>query len=226
MLVDAQGKFCSQRELPELGNLRVGIEDEGLLLDEAHLVPFAWDASEAIEVQVWRDTLLAQLAPPETQAWVRARFGQALRLVRYFEQSRRDTEQGDPVAFADGFPLLVCTQASLEDLNTRTQAPAIDMRAFRPNLVIDATTPWEEDQWRQLQVGQATLELISACVRCKVTTLCPDDPHREHPHKDPLRSLAQFRRTEKGVTFGWNAVLRGPDTTLRSGDPVKILDSL
>lgn len=222
MVVDAQGKFCSQRELPELGRLRVDIEADGIRLDQEHLVRFDAPASEVISAQVWRDTLDVQVLGPQTQAWIQHRFGQELRLVRYFEQSQRLTEQQDPVAFADGFPMLVCNQASLKDLNQRASAPALDMRAFRPNLVIDASTPWAEDDWEYLQIGQAKIQLISACVRCKVTTLDPDDPHKAHPHKEPLRSLANFRRSEKGVTFGWNAVLRGPETTLRVGDAVSV----
>lgn len=224
MLVDAKGKFCSQRERPELGKLRVRVEKEGLRLDDAHLVAFDAPASEIIQARVWRDTLEVEVLGPETQAWIRQRFGQDLRLVRYFKQSQRFTEQQDPVAFADGFPILVCNQASLDDLNQRVQPPMLQMRAFRPNVVIASGTPWAEDQWKGLKIGNATLELISPCVRCKVTTLDPEDPHQGHPHKEPLATLANFRRSEKGVTFGWNAVLRGPSTTLRVGDEARSID--
>lgn len=225
MLVDAKGKFCSQRERPELGELKVEIETQGLLLDEDHLVAFDAPASERIQAQVWRDTLEVEVLGAKTQVWIRERFGQDLRLVRHCEQSQRLTKQQDPVAFADGFPILICNQASLEDLNQRIAAPSLDMRAFRPNLVIASSTPWAEDQWPSLKIGSATLELVSPCVRCKVTTLDPDNPHQGHPHKEPLRTLASFRRSEKGVTFGWNAALRGQSTTLRVGDPVTPCDA-
>lgn len=220
MLIDAKGTFCSQRTLPELGNLQVEIEAQGLRLDQDLLVPFEAPLHETMWAQVWRDRLEVQVFAPEIQSWIQKRFGQDLRLVRYFEQSRRRTPQADPVAFADGFPLLICNQASLADLNQRLHPPAIEMRAFRPNLVIDSQRPWAEDEWSYLQVGEARFELISACRRCKVTTLCPDNPHKFHPHKEPLSTLANFRRSAKGVTFGWNAVLRSPEATLQVGDLV------
>lgn len=223
MLIDHRGKFCSQRTLPELGNLKVQIQDQGLVLDNEHLVPFDAPASEVTSAKVWRDELEVQVLGQTTQAWIRDRFDQDLRLVRHFQRSSRLTPQGHPVAFADGFPLLLCNQASLEDLNSRVQAPALEMRAFRPNLVIASQSPWAEDRWGRLQIGDATLELISPCVRCKVTTLHPDDPHQVHPHKEPLATLGTFRRSDKGVTFGWNAVLCGSPAPLRVGDLVRAI---
>lgn len=220
MLVDENGRFCSQREDPKLGELAVRVEPEGLRINEELLVSDAQLAGDTLEVQVWKDTLKAQLYAQDIHAWFSERLGRSVRLVRLGTMSHRVTPEGCPVSFADGYPILVANTASLSDLQARIGDGSIEMPAFRPNLVVHSETPWAEDSWNTLRIGDVELELVSPCVRCKMTTLDPREPTRAHPQGEPLRTLATFRRAEKGVTFGWNAVLRGNPGMIAVGNAV------
>ncbi|MEY2721494.1 MAG: hypothetical protein RL597_939, partial [Pseudomonadota bacterium] len=123
--------------------------------------------------------------------------------------------------FPDGYPLLVCTLASLADLNRRLPS-ALPMNRFRPNIVLDGTTAWEEDQIKELRIGDAGLKLVKACTRCAVTGI---DQQEGQKGLSPLPVLQEFRfdAQQRGVTFGQNArVARGAGSLLRVGDAVQI----
>ena len=123
--------------------------------------------------------------------------------------------------FPDGYPLLVCTLASLADLNRRLPS-ALPMNRFRPNIVLDGTTAWEEDQIKELRIGDAGLKLVKACTRCAVTGI---DQQEGRKGLSPLPVLQEFRfdAQQRGVTFGQNArVARGAGSLLRVGDAVQI----
>jgi uncharacterized protein YcbX len=126
------------------------------------------------------------------------------------------------VSFADGFPVLLAAQGSLDDLNTRLKQP-IPMRRFRPNLVIDGPEPWAEDHWRRIRIGGVVFRLPKPCSRCAVTTVDQESGERLD-HREPLRTLALFRRTHDGVMFGQNMI---PETFGRVavGDAVAVLES-
>lgn len=223
MVVDEKGVFCSQRNLPELGRIQVAIEDDALVIDQELRVPLREEGGQAHSVKVWKDTVQAVRVGPRADAWFSARLGKKLSLVRMNAQSLRHTPQGSPVSFADGYPILICNSSSLRDLRERIGEEQLQMRAFRPNLVIEGARPWAEDQWKSLQVGSLTLRVVRLCMRCKVTTLDPDDPNQIHPNREPLRTLATFRRSEKGVSFGVNAQLRGEPGVLELGHGVQAL---
>ena len=135
---------------------------------------------------------------------------------------RRHAPDGGTVSFADGFPALLATRASLDDLNRRLAAP-VPMARFRPNLVVEGADPWDEDRWRRLRIGDATFSVARPCQRCAVTTVDPLTGERPDP-TEPLRTLATFRRDAGGgVMFGQNLL---PETggRLRVGDAVEILE--
>jgi uncharacterized protein YcbX len=108
------------------------------------------------------------------------------------------------VSFADGFPLLVANLASLEELNGRLELP-VEMRRFRPNIVIEGAEPWAEDEWLELNVGAIRLSLVKPSFRCVMTTVDPDTGVKD-PFTQPLKTLSSYRRTEGGVVFGINAI--------------------
>ena len=123
------------------------------------------------------------------------------------------------VSFADGFPVLIISEASLEALNSRLPSP-LPMNRFRPNLVVRDSAPFAEDGWRRIRIGEAVLRLIRPCIRCVTTTV---DQATGQTGKEPLATLATFRRAEGGVIFGQNAVHeRGG--LIRLGDPVEVLE--
>ena len=111
------------------------------------------------------------------------------------------------MSFADGFPLLVTTQASLDDLNTRLASP-VTMDRFRTNLLVGGAEPWAEDEWQDLRVGETRFAGVKDCARCAVTTVDQGSGVRSEDN-EPLRTLARFRRKAGGrIIFGQNLVPR------------------
>lgn len=229
MLVDASGRFISAREVPALLHWRAYWQgDAGLLLvapgGQTHQVQ---RGSECLDVTVWGDRFPAELCGSETQAWLSAHLSMPARLVFVPEPSPRAVDMqyarpGDTVSFADGYPILVISDASLRELAARVGTP-MSMRRFRPNLVISAGLPHAEDHWQRLQIGDCELELVKPCVRCVLTTIDPETAE-PHPEREPLRSLVSYRRGPKGVTFGINALVRRGGM-IRVHDPVQLLAS-
>jgi uncharacterized protein len=115
-------------------------------------------------------------------------------------------QPGDIVSFADGYPLLLISEASLADLNQRLETP-LEMRRFRPNLVISGCEPYAEDRLRTLRIGGVSFRAVKRCERCMVTTVDPDTAERG---REPLRTLARYRLEEGKVWFGMNLIHDGP----------------
>ena len=230
MVVDGNGVFLSQRETPRLalvsavpvgGGLRLGAPGRPWLE-----VALTDEQAAARTVQLWAGTCLAVDQGDAAAAWLGEWLGRPCRLVWQPEGARRRVDQqyatgpGDVVSFADGYPLLVCSTASLGDLNTYLETP-VPMNRFRPNLVVDGwPAPWTEDHADLLRVGQVDLALVKSCARCVVTTV---DQRTAQVGREPLRTLARIRRRDRGAMFGENAI---PATigNVAVGDPVEVLE--
>ncbi|AVP98427.1 MOSC domain-containing protein [Ahniella affigens] len=227
MLIDANDRFVSAREVPALLHWRAHWHDDGSLLlvapnGASHRAQLGADT---LDVTVWDDTFQALLCAADTQAWLGTHLDWPARLVFVPDPSPRAVDPqyaqaGDAVSFADGYPILIVSDASLDELQARAGL-ALSMRRFRPNLVISATAPHAEDQWRRLRIGECELELVKPCVRCVLTTIDPITAE-PHPEREPLRSLIQYRRGPKGVTFGMNALVRRGGL-IRIDDPIEPL---
>ena len=143
--------------------------------------------------------------------WLSEALGEALRLVRVPPDPERMANPAfagaapAPMGFADGFPLLVCNEASLEDLNSRMPEP-IPMERFRPNIVLEGLRQWAEDRIETLMIGELTLRLVKPCTRCTIPSV---DQRTGMPATDPGPVLRKFRfdKALRGVTFGENAVI-------------------
>ena len=229
MIVDQDRNFLTQRTTPELGLIEAFRSGEQISLrmgNEEQLAVSIPNDGDRVPVTVWGDQVDA-IAIPIADAWLEKRLGLTAQLVVMPESTLRETSIGGIVSFADGYPYLITNTASRDDLNARIDGDPIEMAAFRPNLVLETDQPWIEDSWRRIGVGDAVFELISPCVRCKVTTLDPEDPTRVNPHQEPLRTLSEFRRDDVrgGVTFGWNAMCLTPGVEIHVGDTVSPLES-
>ncbi len=231
MLVDDSGRFITARQHPRLATVQTAIEAGELRVSAAGYAAFSLPLRPAdrrmTEVTVWRDTLRAVLVSPEADAWFSEFLGLNCRLVQMTDDLVRDVkrdygEAGDQVSFADGFPLLLISEASLADLNGRLREP-VEMRRFRPNLVIDGDLPYAEDGWQRIRVGEVLFAGVKNCSRCVFTTIDPDSGEM-HPEKEPLRTLSTYRRRpEGGVYFGQNLIPRSGGV-VRVGDRVTVLD--
>jgi len=229
MVVDREGRFLTQRQLPAMACIRPALGPEGRLTLRhpklpALTIPEPPADGETLLVRVWDDTVTALAAGEAADAWLRDALGRPCRLVRLPEGAARpvdpDYAPGARTAFTDGFPLLLIGEGSLADLNARLPSP-VSMRRFRPNLVIAGSAPYAEDGWRRIRIGALTFQVVKPCSRCVVTTVDPDTGLAEGP--EPLRTLATYRRRDNKVYFGQNVVHEGTGR-LRVGDPVTVLE--
>ncbi len=228
MVVNPEGVFLTQRENPRLALIQpsLGAESDGLTelqvstdgLGTLHVPEMP---ERRMEVQVWGFTGEALDMGDECADWFSTVLDQSCRLVRFPDDvhrptSRRHTDLESEVAFADGYPALLLSVESLRALNTRLQQP-VAMNRFRPNIVVRDTQPFAEDSWRELRAPDLTLSVVKPCERCKITTV---DQDSAETGKEPLATLALFRRLDGKVVFGQNCVHHGPGT-LKVGDPLQ-----
>lgn len=228
MVVDADGRFLTGREFPQLTLVRAVPLDDGLSLEAPGMpalhVPAA-DTDEVLPVVVWKSDVLARPCSAIADDWLSAFLGQPVRLVRMDAGIHRPiasthAQPGDEVSFADAFPLLLITRAALDGLNARLSQP-VPMLRFRPNMVVDAAPAHAEDGWSRIRIGGHAFDVGPACVRCVFTTVDFERGERD-ASGEPLRTLVTYRRGEEGVTFGRNLIPRGTGM-LRVGDLVEVL---
>jgi uncharacterized protein YcbX len=241
MLVDDQGTFVTQRTFPTLAQVEVALAEQGAqagvlprdadaLLLRAPGVPglrvsaIPSEGAARRRVTVWRDQVDAVDCGPEAAAWFSAWLRTHVALVFMPDAALRPVNPkyalaDDIVGFADGYPLLVASSSSLDDLNARMGAP-LPMDRFRPNIVISGTAAWTEDTWRRIRIGDLTIRITKPCSRCVVTTTDQETAERG---AEPMRTLARFRRVDNEVMFAQNAVPDGPGV-ISVGDPVTVLE--
>ena len=229
MLVDERGRFLTQRNHARMANIRVSETDSGWAVDapgqESLDLPRRLNSGPQIPATVWSDTLELTEAAPEVNDWFSDALEQSCRLVNMSDRHLRPLKRGrgrvsDRVSLADGSPVLLTATASLEDLNRRLPRP-VPMINFRPNLVAETSTAFEEDEWQRIRVGSAELDVAWPCTRCVVTTIDAETA-RKDPAGEPIRTLKTFRRAPEGVLFGQNLIPRRL-STVRVGDPIDIL---
>lgn len=222
LVVNPDGRFLTQREHPRMalvtphldavveGKLRLsapGMDDVAIPVGDGPLR----------DVVVWKWSGTGVDQGDEVAGWLSDFLGATVRLVRFPPGVRRDTSVGaGEVRYADGYPILVTSTASLDALNASLDEP-LPMDRFRPNIVVDGwQTPWTEDRMTGLTVGGAAIEIVKPCARCVITTI---DQLTSEKGREPLRTLGRTRRTERGLIFGQNAVVRTPGT-IRVDDPI------
>jgi uncharacterized protein YcbX len=230
MVVDAQGVFVTQRELPRMAliqptlkHLEVVLRAPGMLA--LHL---AIDGVEGpVRVKVWKDEVAAYDMGDLAAQWFSDFLGQPLRLVRFDPEQKRLSNKkwtGDidaENAFGDGFPILVISEASLVELNQKLKEP-VTMARFRPNLVLSGLDAHGEDFLDEIRIdtpeGPVRLKLVKPCPRCPIPNV---NPLTGEPGNEPGDTLSTYRadaRVEGAITFGMNAVIvEGIDCGLRVG---------
>jgi uncharacterized protein YcbX len=237
MLVDDTGETVTVREKREMLLIHPRWRaDGGLTISapgQADLEVPAATGSQLVDVTIFGGTpFQAALADPAGHRWFSEVLGESVRLVRSDPQRRaadpRFAGLGVPLHFGDGYPLLVTTEASLAELNAQIAAGAkadegpLPMVRFRPNLVIGGGTPWLEDGWLRLRVGEAEFRAVKGCARCAIPTT---DELTAVRRKEPTFTLAKHRRWDGQTWFGMNLVSVTPGATLRVGDEVEVLDA-
>lgn len=230
LAVDADGRFLTARQWPAMVGIRATpLPDGGLRLEAPGMEPIevAVPPADALRqrVVIWKDEVEAAVCQPAAHAWLQRYLGLSARLVHMDAAARRPVSPthampGDEVSFADGYPLLLISQAALDGLNDRLARP-VTMARFRPNIVVAGAGAHAEDGWRRIRVGATEFDVAKPCTRCVFTTVDPATMTRD-PDGEPLRTLTGYRRTPSGVTFGMNMIPRGRGRIAR-GDAVEVL---
>ncbi len=223
MVVDASGRFVSQREEPRLCLVESRVDDLELVLsagDASVTVPRTPASGEPLEVEIWRNTAAAIHPSPEASAFFSAHLGRDVRLVYMPDESQRPVNPergrpGDLVSFADAYPLLMISEESLAGLNERLEVP-LPMERFRPNVVVAGGEPHAEDALGAFRMGAVSFRNVKPCDRCTVTTV---DPATGERGKEPLKTLATYRKWDGQVWFGTNLIHDGRGT-LSVGDTI------
>jgi MOSC domain-containing protein len=233
MIVSPDGSPLTARERPPLVLITPSFDGTEMTLTapgEPLLTVKVPAGGDLVPVSVWGYDLLAAQAGDEAAAWLTRVAGEPVRLVYLDDPTRRQVDpryaqDADRVSFADGYPLLLTSEASLAALNTLIEAgpfpdeAPLPMTRFRPNVVVAGAEAWAEDSWQRLLIGDVAFRAAKGCDRCVFTTIDPDTAVKG---KEPLRTLARYRRWDGKVWFGVNLIPDNPapDATIRRGDPV------
>ena len=226
MLVDSKGNFMTQRKFPQMALLRPEADENGWIVRHAlnpswhQEVPFSLETGPETAVPIWKDSVLAVEASSATHEWFSDMLYESCRLMYMPDRSHRQIDPdyaapGEVVSFADGYPLLLIGEASLEDLNTRLETP-VGMDRFRPNLVFSGGSAFEEDGYSRFSIGNSTFKAVKTCARCVLTTV---DQQTGKKGKEPLQTLSAYRNVEGRVIFGMNVIPLNSET-VRVGESI------
>lgn len=238
MVVDEAGQFMTQRQHPRMAlietELRLGqlvVRAPGMLrldipLEVIEDAPETWRT-----VRVWRDEVQAVDEGELCAAWFSRFLGTPCRLVKFHPEARRIANRqwtgGVEVAhhFADGYPLMLISQASLDDLNARLAKKGVapvPMRRFRPNVVIDGVEAYEEDYLESLAVGGMVLKVVKPCTRCNIPNIDPATAEEGTEPGDTLQGYRALAKMDGAVCFGQNLIVTaGAGGRLAVGQPVE-----
>lgn len=212
LLVYEDGTFFTQREHPNMALLQPQIDNGGLSVKHkqnklpAIKIPGFPDGKNEISVTIWKDQCIAQTYNPGIDTWFSNALGFKCRLVYMPDSTKRKVNpeyaEEKIVSFADGYPFLIVGEESLNDLNRRMEIP-LTMNRFRTNFVFSGGNPFDEDKWEKIKIGKIEFKISKPCERCTITTINQDLGIKG---KEPLSTLAKFRKETGKVLFGQNMV--------------------
>lgn len=227
MLIDDNNRFLSQRENAQLALFKCALNESRLEVtytaDSRSIhIPFKPLKQEMLNVVIWDDTCAGQLVSDEVDAWFTQKLGISCRLVYMPDDTQRQTdlrytEMGTVTSFSDAYPALIIGQASLDDLNSRL-TEALPMNRFRPNIVFTGGEPFSEDTMNHIVINGIDMYGVKLCARCVMTTI---DQATMQKSKEPLKTLASYRRKGAKILFGQNLV-HGTGT-ISIGDVIEVL---
>jgi len=227
MVVDSEGVMITQRKKARMCLIQPLLEKDGLCLQapDMPVIRVACQPNAAhLRVSVWDDQCLALDCGDEVAEWLSRFLEMDCRLVFFPDDEIRQVdpvyaEPGEHTAFSDGFPILLISQASLDELNQRLKMP-VSMCRFRPNLVVSGCEPFAEDSWKQIRIGEINLRIVKPCSRCIIPNI---DPKTAQKSAEPARTLSTFRRRDNKIFFGQN-VIADAQAKLELGMSVKIIE--
>jgi len=231
MVVDKGQCFVTQREQPTMCLILAALSSNGIRLTAPNMETIDVIApqvnnAEVIDVVVWKDSCQALDAGDTIATWLSHFLQIECRLMYFPDSSIRLVDQDyahadDKTAFSDGFPILLTSEASLQDLNNRLDNP-IEMRRFRPNIVVRGCDPFEEDLWQEIKIGDICYRVVKPCSRCGIPNINPQTAERG---QEPSRTLISYRRRDGKIFFGQNLIPNNLGD-IKVGMSVEILKTL
>ncbi|PCH96038.1 MAG: oxidoreductase [Gammaproteobacteria bacterium] len=238
VLSDPFGQFITGRTEPKLCLVKTNLTEQGLELSAANMptliLSYKNFSDQYQNVTIWGDKIAGQLCSIEANSWFSDYLQRPCQLLFFGAKSQRERKsvtvdtknnKARKIAFADGYPLLLISQASLDQLNFRlasNQQQKVSMAHFRPNIVVDNCLPFAEDGWQHIRIGEVEFKVSKPCQRCIFTTVNPITGEK-HPAQQPLQTLKSFRKNDNNeVLFGQNliALNRGQ---IKAGDQLTII---
>jgi len=230
MVIDSDGMFLTQREHARMALIKPVLQENLVILTAPEMNEIRFEVQKSgrkVMAEIWNSKNVESVDQGNLVAeWLSDFLKMPARLVRMADEFQRKVspefalQPDDHVSFADGYPILIISQESLDDLNRRLEYP-IPMNRFRPNIVVSGVEPFAEDSWKRIRVGLIEMALVKPCARCNVPTI---DQDTAESSKEPNQILAQFRKFNGKVMFGVNVI---PITTgeIKTGDSVQFLST-
>jgi len=212
MVVTLDGKFLTQRENPRLALVTPTLKNEAVTLSAPNFESIQFSVQSTgtpTPVDIWSSSSVDAVDQGDEAAiWLSDWLGTSVRLVHIADGYKRKLNPSyainadDHTGFADGYPILIVSEESLQDLNSRLDSP-VPINRFRPNLVVKGCEPFAEDTWKRIRIGDVEMALVKVCPRCVVTTI---DKETLAKNKEPLKTLNSYRNHELGAIFGMNTI--------------------
>jgi uncharacterized protein YcbX len=234
LVVREDGEFVTQRQLPKMSQIRTSVlafdspfRRATMEINAPGMPPLLVNSTgqgEVRSVRVWSDSCEATDEGKEVAAWFSNYLETKCGLVRFHQEFVRKVdpnyskEDSDQVSFADGFPYLLISEASLVDLNERLDV-SLPMNRFRPNIVVTGCEPFAEDTWSKIKIGRVSFDVVKPCARCVI--VCIDQKNSE-VGQEPLKSLSLYRKQKNKIMFGQNLIPRGRGV-ISVGDELQLL---
>ncbi|MBP9185764.1 MAG: MOSC domain-containing protein [Bacteroidia bacterium] len=213
MLVDEQGVFLTQRTLHKMALFKLNLNPNGFTIiykNDTLTIPF-FITGNTKKVTVWDDSVDAIVANDDFNNWFSKHLEMSVKLVFMPETGQRAVntkyaKNNEQFSFADGYPVLMISEASLDFLNSKLKTK-IGYDRFRPNIVVTANAPHAEDEFEPFGIATAKFKIAKPCGRCVVTTI---NQNTLQTSKEPLATLAKYRRVDDVVNFGINLICTNP----------------
>ena len=230
MLIDENNCFLTQRKFPEMALLRTSIENDRLLIfhknftKEKLILPLVPEMdSKTLLVKIWDDFCEAQLISNEADNWFSEQLKFSCRLVYMPELTKRKVDakyalDNDITSFADGYPVMIIGQESLDNLNRRL-TEKIPMNRFRPSIVFTGGKAFEEDTFEHFRIKEIDFYGVKLSARCVITTTNQDTAVTG---KEPLKTLSGYRMKNNKIYFGQNLLVKSIGR-ISIGDQIEIV---
>ena len=229
VLIDDNNKFMTQREHEKMALVKVYIHEKVLKLTyrendaDSLLIPFGQYTNQQFDFKIWDKDCSGNMVGEEYNEWFTKVLGVKCKLMYMNDNIKRLVNSkhalnGEIVGYTDGYPVLVLGEESMAQLNSKLDV-ALPINRFRPNITFCGGQPHDEDSWKEFSIGQSEFYTAKPCVRCKMTTI---DQDTAEMGKEPLKTLATYRKADKGVIFGSNVIIKNGGHRIQVGDKIKV----